>query len=79
MLSDRIGKIAKAQQYAGESDRFQVMGDKVIVQGDHGSYTLFRRGEGWQCDCSYYQRHGWCAHTLAFEWYSGARPKVTSN
>jgi len=79
MLSDRIGKIAKAQQYALESDRFTVVDDHVLVKGEHRSHTLTKRNGAWECSCSYYRRNGWCAHTLAFEWYSGVRPHVTRN
>jgi hypothetical protein len=74
MISDRIGKIAKAQQYALESDRFAAVGDEVHVQGDHGHHTLSRCNDGWACSCGFFARNGWCAHTLAYEWYSGVRP-----
>jgi hypothetical protein len=79
MLSDRIGKIEKARQYATQSERFRVVGEHVHVRGDHGSYVLTRGSEDvdWACSCDYCRRNGWCAHTLAFEWYSGQRPSVS--
>lgn len=76
MLSDRIGKIEKARQYALEADRFMTVDDRVIVRGDHGDYILTKNGDLWECHCDFYRRHGWCAHSLAFEWYTGSRPCV---
>jgi len=73
MISDRIGKIAKAKQYALEADRFSTVGNEIHVQGNHGHYTLTRVDDAWVCDCGFYARNGWCAHTLAYEWYSGVR------
>jgi hypothetical protein len=76
MLSDRIGKIEKARQYSLDAGRFTVADDLVLVRGDHGDHTLKRDRDDWVCSCDYYRRHKWCAHTLAFEWYTGARPSV---
>jgi len=79
MLSDRISKVEKARQYVTETERFTIVGDRAVVRGDHGSYTLERRQNAWQCDCDYCRRNGWCAHTLAVEWFLGERPHVPSN
>jgi len=79
MLSDRIGKIEKARQYAAEAERFTICDDRVLVRGEHGSYTLSKNGNSWECDCDYCRRHGWCAHTLAFEWRTGSQPHMTGN
>jgi len=77
MFSDRIGKIEKARQYALEADRFTIDDNHVLVRGDHGSYTLSRREDTWECSCDFHRRNGWCAHTLAFEWYTGRRPRIS--
>jgi|YNPNPStandDraft_1061719.scaffolds.fasta_scaffold133369_2 hypothetical protein len=79
MLSDRINKIAKARQYALEAERFTIAGDQALVRGDQGEHHLSRRPAGWECDCDYFRRHGWCAHTLALEWRTGDRPSLAHN
>jgi len=79
MLSDRINKVEKARQYILEAERFTIYGDRATVRGDHGSYALARHHEAWVCNCDFCQRNGWCAHTLAIEWYLGERPRISSN
>ena len=79
MLSERINKIEKARRYVEETDRFTIAGDRAVVRGDHGSYTLSRQHDHWECDCDYCRRNGWCAHTLAVEWLLEERPHLSAN
>jgi len=62
-----IGKIEKARRYAEERDRFTFKSFSVQFRGVNNNHTVAYGGDGWSCDCEYFETHGVCAHTMALE------------
>lgn len=67
MDSGLIGKIDKAKRYAEEPERIKFHTFKAIIQGNNSDKTVAYENGQWACDCNYFNNHGVCAHTMAFE------------
>ncbi len=63
-----VGKLEKAKRYAQERDRFKFKDFSVMVHGSNDMDHLVTYKDGkWTCDCSFFQTHGRCSHTMALE------------
>ena len=62
-----IGKIEKAKRYAQERERIQFESFRATFDGDNNPHTVEYGGEGWKCDCDFFQSRGVCSHTMALE------------
>ncbi|MEA3349654.1 MAG: hypothetical protein U9Q82_03425 [Chloroflexota bacterium] len=62
-----IGKIKKANQYAEERERIQILTLEVNIDGKNNPHQVqFENGE-WQCDCDFFKTRKRCSHTMALE------------
>lgn len=64
-----LGKIAKAERYASEPQRFAATPKGLDVSTDHGIRHLTHEGARWNCDCEFFRLHDVCSHALATEQY----------
>lgn len=62
-----IGQIAKAKLYAEERHRIRFTSFVVEFTGNNSPHTVRYSDKGWECDASFFQAHGWSAHTIALE------------
>jgi hypothetical protein len=62
-----IGKIEKAKRYAQERERIRFESFRATFDGDNNPHTVEFGGEGWKCDCDFFQSRGVCSHTMALE------------
>ncbi|MGB4596123.1 MAG: SWIM zinc finger family protein [Anaerolineaceae bacterium] len=67
MDSGMIGKIEKAKRYATEPQRFTFTQFEASVKGENSDHVVRYDSGKWNCTCSYFQNHGLCSHTMAFE------------
>jgi hypothetical protein len=67
MDSGMIGKILKAKQYAQERDRIEFTQFSVTLRGENSSHRVTYDSGQWSCQCSYFQSHSVCSHTMALE------------
>ena len=62
-----IRKVQKARQYAQEPERFSFKSFDVCFHGTHHEHIVTYRGDGFHCDCEYFESHSTCSHTMALE------------
>lgn len=67
MQSDLIGKIEKARRYAQEPDRITFTELKANFHGGNSEHEVTLRDGHWNCDCSFFQSWGTCAHVMAMQ------------
>lgn len=60
-------KIEKARIYSTERSRIQFESFSVNVDGDNSSHQVGYQGGQWNCDCNYFNKQGYCSHTMAME------------
>lgn len=58
-------KIEKARRYSLESDRFELLDDRIIIHSEHGTRTVKMEGDKYVCDCEFYQINNTCSHIIA--------------
>lgn len=67
MDSSIVRKIAKARDYAEQSDRIKILQCKIEFQGKNSAHQIeFDRGT-WLCDCNYFSSNQICSHSMALE------------
>ena len=59
------GKIEKAKRYSFESDRFELLDDRIIIHSEHGTRTVKIEDDKYVCDCEFYQTNHTCSHIIA--------------
>lgn len=62
-----ISKIHKAREYAEDRSRFLFGSFTVQFRGTNADHHVAFDGSDWTCDCSYFDGHSYCAHTMALE------------
>ena len=62
-----IGKIEKAKRYAEERHRITFNTLNVTFTGDHNSYTITLKADGWHCTCAGFHTHHICPHIMTME------------
>lgn len=67
MQSDLIGKIEKARRYAQEPDRITFKDLKANFHGGNSDHEVTLHEDHWNCDCSFFQTWGTCAHVMAMQ------------
>ena len=67
MQSSLIGKIEKANRYAGETDRVTFSEFSVEFRGDNNNYATGYKDGKWHCSCLFFSNWGLCSHTMALE------------
>jgi hypothetical protein len=67
MHSSVIGKIEKAHRYARELDRITVEQMSVTFAGDNDAHRVTLGGDGWHCNCHYFETSQACPHILALQ------------
>jgi len=65
--SSMIGKVEKAKRYAQERDRIRFETLSVTFHGENNDHHVSFDGTVWHCDCSFFQSHAMCSHTMALE------------
>ena len=58
-------KIEKAKRYSLESDRFELLDDRIIIHSEHGTRMVKMEGDKYVCDCEFYQFNNTCSHIIA--------------
>ena len=67
MQSSLIGKIEKANRYAGETDRVTFSELSVKFRGENNNYDTGYKDGKWHCSCQFFSNWGLCSHTMALE------------
>ncbi len=67
MDSSLARKIAKANQYATQSDRFRFQNFAIGFHGDNHEHVIKYNDGKFDCDCEYFGHHAYCSHMLALE------------
>jgi len=62
-----VSKRDKARRYAEERERFTFEDFKVSIKGENNDHVVAYRDGDWDCDCSYFASHKYCAHTMSLE------------
>ena len=58
-------KQAKAEQYAGEPERFTINALVVDMQSEHGIRSIAYLNGIWYCTCDFFKENGTCSHIMA--------------
>ena len=67
MDSGMVSKIEKSRRYAEETERVHFAEFKVVIRGDHNTYTVSYDDGSWACGCRFFAQRGVCSHTMAME------------
>ncbi len=64
-----IGKIEKSKIYAAEQqERIRFEHFAVQLTGENGATHAVGYKDGqWSCDCTFFEKRGFCSHTMAME------------
>ncbi|MBN1286351.1 MAG: SWIM zinc finger family protein [Anaerolineae bacterium] len=65
---ERISRIEKSKRYAEERElRIDFQNFTATIRGDNSIHTVNFSDKTWTCSCDFFQKRGYCAHTMALE------------
>jgi hypothetical protein len=62
-----ISEIAKAQKYTDQRHRIRFSSFEATMIGDNSTHLITYEDGVWDCQASFFDAHGWSAHTVALE------------
>lgn len=67
MDSSIVRKIAKAKDYAEQSNRIKILQCKIEFHGENSNHQIEFDHGIWLCDCNYFSSNQICSHSMALE------------
>lgn len=60
-------KQEKAQVYATQPERFELLEIHLKMHSSHGLRQISYQNGTWNCTCEFFKQHSTCSHTMAAE------------